>query len=111
MLLAGAAVRAVSAIPVPMNHRLTADEAAYILDNSDAVLAFAGDTFLPVVEAVRTRVPRIRMITRRGTDSTRGAPQPENTTMPQRPELRQARPPVGDHSSMRPRRHRFGARR
>src|SRR6266536_4764787 len=60
VLLAGAAVRAVSAVPVPMNHRLTADEAAYILDNSDAVLAFAGDAFLPVVEAVRARVPRVR---------------------------------------------------
>jgi len=58
VLLAGAAVRAVSAVAVPMNHRLTADEAAYI--HSDAVLAFAGDTFLPVVEAVRARVPRVR---------------------------------------------------
>jgi acyl-CoA synthetase (AMP-forming)/AMP-acid ligase II len=60
VLLAGAAVRAVSAVPVPMNHRLTADEAAYILDDSDAVLVFAGDAFLPVVEAVRARAPRVR---------------------------------------------------
>jgi long-chain acyl-CoA synthetase len=59
MLLAGAAMRAVSAVPVPMNHRLTADEAAYIFDNSDAVLAFVGDA-LPVVEAVRARAPRVR---------------------------------------------------
>jgi acyl-CoA synthetase (AMP-forming)/AMP-acid ligase II len=60
VLLAGAALRAVSAVPVPMNHRLTADEAAYILDDSDAVLVFAGDAFLPVVEAVRARAPRVR---------------------------------------------------
>jgi acyl-CoA synthetase (AMP-forming)/AMP-acid ligase II len=53
-------MRAVSAVPVPMNHRLTADEAAYIFDNSDAVLAFVGDAFLPVVEAVRARAPRVR---------------------------------------------------
>ena len=36
--------------PVPINHRLTADGAAYILDDSDAVLAFAGDAILAVVE-------------------------------------------------------------
>jgi acyl-CoA synthetase (AMP-forming)/AMP-acid ligase II len=60
VLLAGAAVRAVSAVPVPMDHRLTADEAAYILDDSDAVLVFAGDAFLPVVEAVWARAPRVR---------------------------------------------------
>src|SRR2546427_262960 len=36
VLLAGAAVRARGAVPVPMNHRLTPEEAAYILDNSDA---------------------------------------------------------------------------
>src|SRR2546426_12757108 len=38
-LVAGAALRALGAIGVPMNHRLTAEEAAYILDNSDATPA------------------------------------------------------------------------
>jgi fatty-acyl-CoA synthase/long-chain acyl-CoA synthetase len=52
-LVAGAALRALGAIPVPMNHRLTAEEVAYILDNSDATAAFVGDAFLPMAERVR----------------------------------------------------------
>jgi len=62
VLLASAAVRAVGALPVPMNHRLTADEVAYILDDSDAVALFAGDAFLPIVERVRAQAPRLRHV-------------------------------------------------
>jgi len=62
VLLASAAVRAVGAIPVPMNHRLTAEEAAYILDNSDAAVLFAGDAFLPIVERVRDSASRLRHV-------------------------------------------------
>ena len=49
-LLVAAAARAVGAIPVPMNHRLVADEVAYILDHSDASAVFVDDTFLPRLE-------------------------------------------------------------
>ena len=59
-LLAGAAARAASAIPVPMNHRLTPDEVAYILDDSDAVVVFVGDPFLATADAVRTHAARVR---------------------------------------------------
>jgi acyl-CoA synthetase (AMP-forming)/AMP-acid ligase II len=59
-LIAVAAIRASGAIPVPMNHRLTADEVAYILDDSDAVAVFVGDSFVPIVEQVRTGARRIR---------------------------------------------------
>ena len=52
-LVAGAALRALGAIGVPMNHRLTAEEVAYILDNSDATTVFVGDAFLPMAERVR----------------------------------------------------------
>jgi acyl-CoA synthetase (AMP-forming)/AMP-acid ligase II len=52
-LLAGAAVRALGAVGVPMNHRLTGDEVAYILDNSDATAVFVGDAFAPMAERVR----------------------------------------------------------
>src|SRR5438067_529350 len=52
-LVASAALRALGAIGVPMNHRLTADEVAYILDNSDATAVFVGDAFLPMAERVR----------------------------------------------------------
>ena len=62
VLLASAAVRAVGGIPVPMNHRLTAEEAAYILDNSDAAVLFAGDAFLPIVERARGGAARLRHV-------------------------------------------------
>ena len=52
-LIAGSALRALGAVGVPMNHRLTAEEAAYILDNSDATAVFVGDAFLPMAERVR----------------------------------------------------------
>ena len=53
VLLASAAARALGLIPVPMNHRLTAEEVAYILDDSDAVAVFASDAFVPMLERVR----------------------------------------------------------
>ena len=52
-IVAAAALRALGAIPVPMNHRLTAEEVAYILDDSDAATVFVGDAFLPMAERVR----------------------------------------------------------
>ena len=52
-LVVGAALRALGAIGVPMNHRLTAEEVAYILDNADATAVFVGEAFLPMAERVR----------------------------------------------------------
>src|SRR5437867_4116293 len=51
-LVVGAALRALGAIGVPMNHRLTAEEVAYILDNADATAVFVGDAFLAMAERV-----------------------------------------------------------
>ena len=59
-MLAGAAARACGAIPVPMNHRLAADEVAYILDDSDAALVFVGDEFLATADAVRAGASGVR---------------------------------------------------
>src|SRR5256885_10538681 len=52
-LVVGAALRALGAIGVPMNHRLTVEEVAYILDDADATAVFVGDSFLPLAERVR----------------------------------------------------------
>jgi acyl-CoA synthetase (AMP-forming)/AMP-acid ligase II len=60
VLLAGAAARALGAIPVPMNHRLVAEEVAYVLDDADAVVIFASDAFLATLERVRGGAPRLR---------------------------------------------------
>jgi acyl-CoA synthetase (AMP-forming)/AMP-acid ligase II len=60
VVLASAAARARGLIPVPMNHRLTADEVAYILDDSDAVAVFVGDAFVPTLDRIRGRAARLR---------------------------------------------------
>jgi long-chain acyl-CoA synthetase len=59
-MIAPAAVRAIGAVAAPMNHRLTAEEVAYILDNSDAAAVFMGDAFLPITEAVRPNAGKVR---------------------------------------------------
>jgi fatty-acyl-CoA synthase/long-chain acyl-CoA synthetase len=59
-ILAPSAVRAAGALPVPMNHRLVADEVAYILDHSEASVVFVGDQFLPVAERVRPTAAKAR---------------------------------------------------
>lgn len=58
--LAGVAARAAGLIPAPMNHRLVAEEALYILEHSDAVAVLVSDRFLPVVEAIRARAKKVR---------------------------------------------------
>ena len=59
-LLAAAAARAAGLVPVPMNHRLNAEEVAYVLDDSDAALVFVADAFVPLVEKIRAVAHRVR---------------------------------------------------
>ena len=59
-ILASQALRALGAVAVPMNHRLTADEVLYILDDSDATAVFVGDGFLPMAERVRGAATRVK---------------------------------------------------
>ena len=59
-LLASAATRAANAVPVPMNHRLVAEEVSYILENSDAVAAFVDGPYVAIAEEVRHRAGKIR---------------------------------------------------
>ena len=68
VLLAAAAARALGLIPVPMNHRLTAEEVAYILDDSDAVAVFASDAFVPMLERVRGQAPKLRHVVLMGAE-------------------------------------------
>jgi fatty-acyl-CoA synthase/long-chain acyl-CoA synthetase len=59
-MIVPAAVRAIGAVAVPMNHRLTNEEVTYILDNADAAAVFVGDAFLPVAGAVRPHAGKVR---------------------------------------------------
>jgi long-chain acyl-CoA synthetase len=59
-LLVGAAVRAAGGVAIPMNHRLTAEEVRYILDDSEASVAFVGDSFVPVADRVRAEARGVR---------------------------------------------------
>jgi acyl-CoA synthetase (AMP-forming)/AMP-acid ligase II len=43
-----------------MNHRLTAEEVSYILDDSGAVAVFVGDSFVPMAEQVRASARGVR---------------------------------------------------
>jgi fatty-acyl-CoA synthase/long-chain acyl-CoA synthetase len=58
--LAGTGARVAGLIPVPMNHRLVAEEVSYILDHSDAAAVFVSDQFLPTCEAVRAGARKVR---------------------------------------------------
>jgi acyl-CoA synthetase (AMP-forming)/AMP-acid ligase II len=60
VLVAGAALRSVGAIGVPMNHRLAPEEVAYILRDAEAVVVLLGDDFVEVAERVRDEVPGVR---------------------------------------------------
>jgi acyl-CoA synthetase (AMP-forming)/AMP-acid ligase II len=59
-LLASAATRAANAVPVPMNHRLVAEEVSYVLENSDAVAAFVDGPYVAIADEVRHRAGKIR---------------------------------------------------
>ncbi|GAC1542320.1 MAG: fatty acid--CoA ligase [Acidimicrobiales bacterium] len=47
---------------VPLNYRLTPDEAGYVLDNCDAVLAFVDAEYAPLLTTARAAAPRLRAV-------------------------------------------------
>ena len=94
-VLALTAVRTIGGITLPLNHRLVAEEVAYIVDDSDAVAVFVSDQFLPVVEQVRSRAGRRSAA---GSCSGRSAaPGPNTSTTCSRPAA-----PSRSRSSYRP---------
>ncbi|MGH9024394.1 MAG: AMP-binding protein [Acidimicrobiia bacterium] len=58
-LLAGAGIAGVGATSVPVNHRLTAGEAAYVIDDCDAVAVVVDQAFLPLAEEIRLARRRV----------------------------------------------------
>jgi long-chain acyl-CoA synthetase len=59
-LLASSGARSAGAVAIPMNHRLTAEEVRYILDDSAAAIVFVGDSFVPIAEEVRGAIRGVR---------------------------------------------------
>jgi fatty-acyl-CoA synthase/long-chain acyl-CoA synthetase len=55
----GHAARKIGAIAVPLNYRFTAEEAAYVIDNSDAKLVFADAEYAALFEEIRSEIPNV----------------------------------------------------
>jgi len=56
------AARKLGVIAVPLNYRLTADEAGYVVDNSDAVAAWIDAEYAELFAKVQPRAPQLRHI-------------------------------------------------
>jgi len=54
------AARKLGATAVPLNYRLSAEEAAYVVDNCDAELAYIDADFVDLFAALRTDAPKLR---------------------------------------------------
>jgi 3-oxocholest-4-en-26-oate---CoA ligase len=63
------------AVPINVNYRYVADEARYIIDNSDAVVGVHERAFAPVVNAIRGDLPKLRhfVVLEDGTDASTDA--------------------------------------
>lgn len=57
-----AAARKAGVVAVPLNYRLTEEEAAYVVDNSDAVLAFVDADTAGLLKAIRPQTPQLRTV-------------------------------------------------
>ena len=62
VVCAGYARAKVGATSVPLNYRLTPEETAYIVENSDAVLVWVDAEHADTFARIRSRIPRVREI-------------------------------------------------
>ena len=56
------AIRKAGAIGVPLNYRLSADEAAYVMDNSDSTIVYVDAEYEPLIASVRDRTPKVEHV-------------------------------------------------
>ncbi len=56
------AARKLGVTAVPLNYRLTAEETAYVVDDSDAAAVHADAEFAPLFAEVRSRIPSVREV-------------------------------------------------
>ncbi|MDQ2728869.1 MAG: AMP-binding protein [Actinomycetota bacterium] len=59
-LIVGAhALRRVGAVAVPLNYRLVPEEAAYVIDDSDATVAYVDAEYTGVLDQIRASLPKV----------------------------------------------------
>ncbi len=56
------AARKAGAVAVPLNYRLTAEEALYVIDNCDASIAYVDAEHAPMFAALRGRLDKVRQV-------------------------------------------------
>ncbi|MFM8713191.1 MAG: class I adenylate-forming enzyme family protein [Actinomycetota bacterium] len=56
------AARKIGLTAVPLNYRLTDDEAAYVIEHSDAVLVFIDSELAELVARIRTRIAKVKNV-------------------------------------------------
>src|SRR6202046_623434 len=56
------ATRKIGAIAVPLNYRLTPEEALYVINHSDAEIAYVDHEHLPLFEALNGQLDKVRHI-------------------------------------------------
>jgi fatty-acyl-CoA synthase/long-chain acyl-CoA synthetase len=56
------AARKIAATAVPLNYRLTPEEAAYVVDNSDATIVYVDAEFADLFASIRPQTPKVREI-------------------------------------------------
>jgi acyl-CoA synthetase (AMP-forming)/AMP-acid ligase II len=57
-----AAIRKIGAVSVPLNYRLTPDEALYVINHSDAEIAYVDHEYAPMFATLRGQLEKIRHI-------------------------------------------------
>jgi len=60
VLVAIHAARKLGMVAVPLSYRFTADEMAYVVDNSDATTVLIDAEQAPLLASVRSRIPKVR---------------------------------------------------
>ncbi len=56
------AARKLGAVAVPLNYRLTPEEAQYVVDNSDAVMAYIDAEYTGLFAKIRPQTPKLREV-------------------------------------------------
>jgi fatty-acyl-CoA synthase/long-chain acyl-CoA synthetase len=54
--------RKLGVVTVPLNYRLAPEEAAYVVDNSDAVLVYTDAEFADLFAKIRSEIPKVREV-------------------------------------------------